>query len=184
MLSDELEKLEKLALSRSLSEVRKGMRESLADLNEYGKRDCDVFAIYDELQEAFPILKKEYGDLAWAMVLKCRDMGEAALDAYDFLDFFVKLIWEDMRQEERIKKNPTNEQLYRVHVLPNADGYLTIRTPDGDRISSSFLSQRDLGDRVSGYKNEFTMGEIEEMKQNDEFKGIDFDGCLEEVPKA
>lgn len=183
-MSDELEKLEKLALSRSLSEVRKGMRGSLADLGKYGERDCDVFAIYEELQKTFPIIEKEYRDMTWTMVLKFRDMGEAALDAYDFLDFFVKLIWEDMRQKERREKNPTNEQLYRVHVLPNADGYLFLRTPDGDRISSSFLGQRDLGDRVSGYKNEFTMSEIEEMKQNDEFKGIDFDGCLEEVPKA
>lgn len=175
--------LEKRALSRSLSELRRGMRESLADLNEYWKRDCDVFAIYEELQETFPILKKEYGDMAWTMILKFRDMGEAALDAYDFLDFFVKLIWEDMRQEERRKRNPTNEQLYRVHVLPNAKGYLTLCTPDDDIISGSFLGQRDLGDRVRGYKSEFTMSEIEQMKQNDEFKGIDFDGCLEGVPK-
>ena len=180
MLSD---KLEKRALSRSLSELRKGMRESLADLNEYGKRDCDVFAIYEELQEVFPIIKKEYGDMTWTMILKFRDLGEAALDAYDFLDFFVKLIWEDMRQEGRREKNPTNEQLYRVHVLPNANGYLTLCTSDDDIVSGSFLGQRDLGDRVSGYKSEFTMGEIEDMKKEDRFKGIDFDVCLEEVPK-
>lgn len=108
-MSDALEKLEKFALSRSLSEVRKSMRKSLADLNEYGERDCDVFAIYEELQEAFPILKKEYGDMAWTMILKFRDLGEAALDAYDFLDFFVKLIWEDMRKKSGEKRIlPTN----------------------------------------------------------------------------
>lgn len=77
------------------------------------------------------------------------------------------------------KRFSTDEELeipkYYVHVLPTEQGYLNIRLRDMLPL---------LGDTEEGwYKMKFTKTEIEELKQDPRFKGIDFDGCLEEVPK-
>ena len=71
----------------------------------------------------------------------------------------------------------TDEELevprYYVHVLPTEQGYLNIRLRDMIPL---------LGDTEEGwYKMKFTKTEIEELKQDPKFKGIDFDNCLEEV---
>lgn len=93
------------------------------------------------------------------------------LDNYECLHLYTAII------EYRFKTNKELERYeYYVHVLPTAQGYLNFRLED---------MQPFLDDTTEGwYKTKFTKTEIEELKQDPRFKGIDFDNCLEEVPKA
>ena len=70
-------------------------------------------------------------------------------------------------------KTKLKETLYYVHVLPDNEGYLNAFS-DGD------FSLDDTEER--GYvKTKFTKSEIEDMKCDEHFKGINFDECLERV---
>lgn len=69
------------------------------------------------------------------------------------------------------------EPKYYVHVLPICEGYLNVEneTPKG----VYFDTKKQWG----GSKTKFTKFEIEGMKYDKHFKGINFDECLEEVPE-
>lgn len=96
--------------------------------------------------------------------------ARGGLDNYECLHLCTAIL------EHRFKTNKELEGYeYYVHVLPIAQGYLNFRLAD---------MQPFLDDTTEGwYKTKFTKTEIEELKQNPRFKGIDFDNCLEEVPK-
>lgn len=67
------------------------------------------------------------------------------------------------------------EPRYYVHILPTPFDYLNVRD-DGT------VSITDSRERVgASVKTKFTMAEIEEMKHDSRFKGINFNECLEEV---
>ena len=68
-----------------------------------------------------------------------------------------------------------NEPKFYVHVLPICEGYLNIdkETPNG----FYFDTKKQWG----GSKTKFTKFEIEGMKYDEHFKGINFDKCLERV---
>ena len=66
-----------------------------------------------------------------------------------------------------------DEPKYYVHVLPNQEGYLNVSSIDGVFLDNEL--------ERGGFKTEFTKSEIEKMKCDERFKGINFDECLEEV---
>lgn len=66
------------------------------------------------------------------------------------------------------------EPYYYVHVLPGDEGYL-------NKISDDKFHLSDNSEWGNIDKNWFTKSEIEMMKQDERFKGINFDECLEEV---
>lgn len=68
-----------------------------------------------------------------------------------------------------------SEPKFYVHVLPICEGYLNIdqATPNGFYF--------DTKNQWGGSKTEFTKSEIEKMKYDEHFKGINFDECLERV---
>lgn len=70
-------------------------------------------------------------------------------------------------------KTKLKEPLYYVHVLPTRFDYLNVKH-DGT------VSIDDSTER-GGFKTKFTKSEIEDMKCDEHFKGINFDECLEEV---
>lgn len=70
-------------------------------------------------------------------------------------------------------KTKLKETLYYVHVLPTRFDYLNVRH-DGT------VSIDDSTER-GGFETKFTMAEIERMKHDSRFKGINFDACLERV---
>lgn len=90
------------------------------------------------------------------------------LDNYECLHLYTAIL------EQRFMANTELERYeYYVHVLPTAQGYLNFRLDD---------MQPFLDDTTEGwYKTKFTKTEIEELKQDPRFKGINFDECLEEV---
>ncbi|GET05311.1 hypothetical protein SY212_03410 [Ligilactobacillus agilis] len=65
------------------------------------------------------------------------------------------------------------EPRYYVHIVPTPVDYLNMR--DDGTFSITTPTER------AGFKTKFTMAEIEEMKHDSRFKGINFDECLEEV---
>lgn len=67
------------------------------------------------------------------------------------------------------------EPKFYVHVLPICEGYLNVdqETPKGIYF--------DTKNQWGGSKTKFTKFEIEGMKYDKHFKGINFDNCLERV---
>lgn len=65
------------------------------------------------------------------------------------------------------------EPRYYVHVLPTFEGYLNVQP--GNEL---FL---DDNSELGNAKTKFTKFEIEGMKYDEHFKGINFDKCLERV---
>lgn len=67
------------------------------------------------------------------------------------------------------------EPKYYVHVVPGSLNYLNVMHDNRVSITSPI---EDVC-----IKTKFTMAEIEKMKHDSRFKGINFDECLEEVEK-
>ncbi|MGN9066655.1 hypothetical protein [Ligilactobacillus agilis] len=65
------------------------------------------------------------------------------------------------------------EPKFYVHVLPDNEGYLNVFPDDEPYLDDN----KELGNA----KTKFTKSEIEDMKCDEHFKGINFDECLERV---
>lgn len=66
-----------------------------------------------------------------------------------------------------------DEPKFYVHILPSLCYYLNMRHDGTFLIADSM--------EAIGVKTKFTMAEIEKMKHDSRFKGINFDKCLERV---
>lgn len=65
------------------------------------------------------------------------------------------------------------DKQYAIHILPGDDNYLNFASKDTPFIS--YMQPQEM------FKSTFTKDEIEDMKKDERFKGINFDECLEEV---
>lgn len=94
-----------------------------------------------------------------------------AIDGIDLTTYYslVRVIVDrHFKTDFKIK-----EPKYYVHILPSPVEYLNVRY--NGRLSITTPTEGD------GFKTKFTMAEIEKMKHDSRFKGINFDECLEEV---
>lgn len=94
-----------------------------------------------------------------------------AIDGIDLTTYYslVRVIIDrQFKTDFKIK-----EPRYYVHILPTPVDYLNMR--DDGTFSITTPTER------AGFKTKFTMAEIEEMKHDSRFKGINFDECLERV---
>lgn len=94
-----------------------------------------------------------------------------AIDGIDLTTYYslVRVIVDrHFKTDFKIK-----EPKYYVHVVPGSLNYLNVMHDNRLSITSPI---EDVC-----IKTKFTMAEIEEMKRDSRFKGINFDACLEEV---
>lgn len=110
-------------------------------------------------------------------LLKRLDYLRGALEAEDGIEIesyyalVEALVTQSFQTDFKIA-----EPLYYVHVLPRAiEGYLNV---DHDIPNEFCFSTKYQWGKS---QTEFTKEEIEELKKRPEFKGINFDECLEEV---
>lgn len=102
------------------------------------------------------------------------DYLRGALEAIDGIDLttyysLVRVIIDrQFKTDFKIK-----EPKYYVHILPSPVEYLNMKNDGTFSITTPT--------EMMGAKTKFTMTEIEEMKHDSRFKGINFDACLEEV---
>lgn len=123
------------------------------------------------------VLKKMLENSFFNSPLKCLDYLRGALDMdeEDGIDVgsyysLVKAIVNRSFQTDFEIAEP----MYYVHVLPGDEGYL-------NKISDDKFHLSDNSEWGNIDKNWFTKSEIEMMKQDERFKGINFDECLEEA---
>ena len=121
-------------------------------------------------------LKKILENKTLNIFLKQSDYLRGALEAEDGIDLetHYRLVKALVNRSFKTDSEISEPKFY-VHVLPICEGYLNIdqATPNGFYF--------DTKNQWGGSKTEFTKFEIEGMKHDEHFKGINFDECLEEV---
>ena len=122
------------------------------------------------------VLKKMLENSFFNSPLKCLDYLRGALDMdeEDGIDVgsYYSLVKAIVNRSFQTDFEIAEPKFY-VHVLPTPFDYLNVKH-DGT------VSIDDSTER-GGFKTKFTMVEIEKMKHDSRFKGINFDKCLEEV---
>lgn len=139
-------------------------------LTEHNVGEHSVFLSEFEVDFLRKVLENELLD----SLLKRLDYLRGALEAEDGIElksYYVlvqALVTQSFQTFFKIA-----EPKYYVHVLPIFEGYLNI-------FSNGEFSLDDNEERGAA-KTKFTKFEIESMKYDKHFKGINFDECLEEV---
>lgn len=139
------------------------------------KNNVDEHSVFLE-DFKIEVLKKMLENSFFNSPLKCLDYLRGALDMdeEDGIDVgsyysLVKAIVNRSFQTDFEIAEPK----YYVRVLPSQIGYL-------NAFSDDEFSLDDNEERGNA-KTKFTKSEIEDMKCDEHFKGINFDECLEEV---
>lgn len=141
-------------------------------LTEHNVDEHSVFLSEFEVDFLRKVLENELLD----SLLKRLDYLRGALEAEDGIglkSYYVlvqALVTQSFQTFFKIA-----EPLYYVHVLPICEGYLNVSEEGLGGIY--FDTKKQWG----GSKTKFTKFEIEGMKYDKHFKGINFDECLEEV---
>lgn len=102
------------------------------------------------------------------------DYLRGALEAIDGIDLTTYYSLVRVIIDRQFKTDfKIEEPKFYVHILPSLCYYLNMRHDGTFLIADSM--------EAMGVKTKFTMAEIEKMKHDSRFKGINFDACLEEV---
>ena len=139
-------------------------------LNEHNIDEHSVFLSEFEVDFLRKVLENELLD----SLLKRLDYLRGALEAEDGIElksYYVlvqALVTQSFQTFFKIA-----EPKYYVHVLPSQEGYLNVFPDDEPYLDDN----KEWGNA----KTKFTKFEIESMKYDKHFKGINFDECLERV---
>lgn len=126
----------------------------------------------NEFQVKF--LKKVLQNKTLNIFLKQSDYLRGALEAEDGIDLethyrLIKaLVNRSFKTDFEI-----NEPKYYVHVFPGYAGYLNVAPGNAYSLNDN--------EEWGNVKTKFTKFEIEGLKYDEHFKGINFDACLERV---
>ena len=139
-------------------------------LTEHNVGEHSVFLSEFEVDFLRKVLENELLD----SLLKRLDYLRGALEAEDGIElksYYVlvqALVTQSFQTFFKIA-----EPKYYVHVLPSQEGYLNVFPDDEPYLDDN----KEWGNA----KTKFAKYEIENMKKDELFKGINFDECLEEV---